>query len=593
MRKGSTCRRRPVRLAGVIRSLLFLLSLAILAPLSGCLPASPPATSGAEPASGIVHGARRMVSVANPLAAGAAMQVLKAGGSAVDAAIAAQMVLTLVEPQSSGIGGGAFMLHYDSAAGALASYDGRETAPRGARPGMFLEAGKPMKFMAAAAGGTAVGVPGVVRMLELAHAKHGRLPWKRLFEPAIELAEAGFAMSPRLARLLARETILRGSMGAKDVYYTKEGELKPAGTPVRNSALAMTLRAIADGGADAFYRGAIARGIVDAVQRAAIHPGSMSYADLAAYRAIERQPICQPYRHWKVCGMGPPSSGGIAVAQTLAMLERFDLGALTPGSIEALHLMVEAEALAFADRNSFVADADFVPVPIDGMLAPDYLSARARLIDPKRAGPKRDPGQPVGSQAALAPEPGGDKGLSTTHFVIVDATGNAVSMTSSIETVFGSRLMTGGFILNNQLTDFSFEPFVDGRQVANSIAPAKRPRSSMSPTMVFDGNGKLVMALGSPGGSRIIGFVLKTLVATLDWRLPVQQAIDLPNALSRNGGAELENGAFAPAIKPALEAFGHKVKTFSLESGLHAIRVHPGGLEGGADKRREGVVLAE
>ncbi|MEK9754639.1 MAG: gamma-glutamyltransferase, partial [Rhodospirillaceae bacterium] len=500
---------------------------------------------------------------------------------------------TLVEPQSSGIGGGAFMLHLDAASGKLSSYDGRETAPRGARPGMFLDGGEPMKFMQAATGGTAVGVPGAVRMLELAHARHGRLPWKRLFEPAIELAERGFAMSPRLARLLARERVLRATPAAKGVYYTKEGETKPAGSLILNSALAKTLRAIADVGADAFYRGAVAGGIVETVQRAPSHPGTLGYADLAAYRAIERAPVCRPYRKWKVCGMGPPSSGGLAVAQTLAMLERFDLAALKPISPEAVHLIAEAEALAFADRDAYVADADFVPVPIDGMLAPDYLAARAALIDPKRAGPKREPGRPAGSEAALAPEPGGDKGLSTTHFAIVDGAGNAVSMTSSIETVFGSRLMTGGFILNNQLTDFSFRPSVDGRPVANSVAPAKRPRSSMAPTIVLDGHGRLVMAVGSPGGSRIIGFVVKALVAALDWNLPLQQAVDLPNFLSRNGGAELEDGAFDPGLKAALEARSHTVKTFALQSGLHAVRVVPGGLEGGADKRREGVVLAE
>ncbi len=331
----------------------------------------------------------------------------------------------------------------------------------------------------------------------------------------------------------------------------------------------------------------------ETVRGAANHPGSMSYADLAAYRAIERAPVCIPYRQWRVCGMGPPSSGGLAVAQTLGMLAGFELGRLKPASPDAVHLMIEAEALAFADRNAYVADPDFVPVPVAGMLDAVYLKARAALIDSSRAGPKREPGRPAGAEARLSPEVGGDKGLSTTHFAIVDDAGNAVSMTSSIETVFGSRLMTGGFILNNQLTDFSFRPAIDGRPVANSVAPAKRPRSSMSPTIVLDAKGRLVMAIGSPGGSRIIGFVLKALVAALDWRMPMPAAVDLPNFLSRNGGAELEQGAADGALAPALEALGHKVKLFPLESGLHGIRVTPKGLEGGADKRREGVVLAK
>ncbi len=580
----STSLRPILTLPAVMGNRIFV-PFVLLALLAACLPAEPPATAGAGP--------RHMISVANPHAARAGRDILRAGGSAVDAAIAAQMVLTLVEPQSSGIGGGAFLMHFDAADGIVTSYDGRETAPRSARPGMFLKDGKPMAFLDAAAGGTSVGVPGVLRMLEAAHRAHGKLAWRQLFTPAIELAEASFAMSPRLARLLAKERRLRQTAAARGYFYTAEGGDRPAGTLLRNPALAKTLRAVAEGGADAFYRGTIARGIVETVRGAANHPGAMSYTDLAAYRALRRPPVCAPYRVWRVCGMGPPSSGGLAVLQTLGLLTRFDLSALAPASAEAVHLVAEAGALAFADRNAYVADPDFVPVPVKGMLDPTYLGERARLIDANRAGPKRAPGRPAGAEARLAPAGSGDKGLSTTHLSIVDDAGNAVSMTSSVETVFGSRLMTGGFILNNQLTDFSFRPQVDGRPVANSAAPGKRPRSSMAPTLVFDGNGRLVMAVGSPGGSRIIGFVTKAVIAALDWRLSMQSAVDLPNFLNRNGATELEQGAFADRLKPALEGLGHKVRTFALESGLHGIRVTPDGLDGGADKRREGAVLAD
>ena len=548
-------------------------------------------STGAPPAADPQAAPRFMISAANPLAAKAGRDVLAAGGSAVDAAVAVQMVLTLVEPQSSGIGGGAFMLHYDAETGAVTSYDGRETAPRSARPGMFLKDGKPMRFLDAAAGGTSVGVPGVLRMLERAQANHGKMSWRQLFQPAIDLANHGFAMSPRLARLLARETRLRETPAARGYFYTKASETRPAGTPLRNPDLARTLAAVADGGADAFYQGAIARGIVETVRGAANNPGAISYADLAAYRAIERRPVCAPYRAWRVCGMGPPSSGGLAVAQILGILERFDMARLEPGSAEAVHLVAEAGALAFADRNAYVADADFVPVPAAGMLDPGYLAGRAELIGPNHPPGKRQPGRPAGAQAAYPPGDD-DKGLSTSHFAIVDARGNAVSMTTSIETVFGSRLMTGGFILNNQLTDFAFTPVKAGRAVANAAAPGKRPRSSMSPTLVLDANGRLVMAVGSPGGSRIIGFVTKTLIAALDWSLPMQAAIDLPNFLNRNGATEIEAGDGVAALKATLERLGHEVKVMTRESGLHGIRVTPAGLDGGADKRREGMVLA-
>jgi len=539
------------------------------------------------------HASRQMISAANPLAAEAGLAMLRRGGSAVDAAIAAQMVLTLVEPQSSGIGGGAFLMHYDAATKRVESYDGREMAPRSADPKMFMTGGKRMKFMQAAAGGTAVGVPGVVAMLEMAQREHGKLPWADLFQPAIDLAEKGFAISPRLAGLLKAESILRETPAARGYFYTESGGDRPVGTVIRNPALAGTLKAIAAGGAKAFYRGAVAKAIVETVRGAANHPSGMTLGDMAGYTARKRTPVCAPYRAWKVCGMGPPSSGGLAVAQMLGLLEPFDLPAMKPGSAEALHLVASAGALAFADRNAYVADADFVPVPIAGMLDPDYLRARARLIDPATWGGKRGPGTPPAKTAFRFAPGDGTKGHSTSHLSVVDADGNAVSMTTSIETVFGSRLMAAGFILNNQLTDFSFVPDRDGRPVANRVQPQKRPRSSMSPTLVLDGDGKLVMAVGSPGGSRIIGYVAKTLVAALDWNLDMQAAISLGNFVNRNGATELEQGTPVAAQKPKLEAMGHKVKLMSRASGLHGIRVTPKGLQGGADPRREGVAIGD
>jgi gamma-glutamyltranspeptidase / glutathione hydrolase len=566
-----------------------LITLVCLTALSAaCVPTTSPKIASTPPAT-----ARHMVAAANPLAAHTGRKILRAGGSAVDAAIATQMVLSLVEPQSSGIGGGAFLLHYSAEGRRVESYDGRETAPRSARPGMFLTNRKPMKFMAAAAGGTSVGVPGLLRMLELAHRDHGKLPWAQLFRPAITLAENGFIISPRLAQILKQERILRQTPSARGYFYTSGGADKPAGARVRNPALAKTLRAIAKGGADAFYRGAIARAIVKTVRKAANNPGGMSLSDIAAYQAVKRRPLCAPYRQWRVCGMGPPSSGGLAVLQSLSMLEYFDLAGLAPASTEAVHLIGEASALAFADRNAYVADTDFIPVPINGMLDRSYLQSRAKLIDPARSGGKRQPGNPPRQTAFPYAPDHTTKGHSTTHLSIVDADGNAVSMTSSIETVFGSRLMAGGFILNNQLTDFSFLPVRNGRPVANRAAPGKRPRSSMSPTLVLDKQDRLVLAVGSPGGSRIIGYVTKTLIATLDWKLDMQTAIDMPNFLNRNGAMELEKNTSLEALQPRLQALGHKVRLFGRGSGLHGIRATENGLQGGADRRREGIVLGD
>jgi len=563
-----------------------------LALLAASLCAAGAASLGPTPAAaeGPARAANRMVVTANPLATQAGLEILRAGGTAVDAAIAAQMVLNLVEPQSSGIGGGAFMLYYDSQSGTLDAYDGRETAPAAATPEMFLDdSGQPMDFWDAVVGGRSVGVPGLLRMLELAHRQRGRLPWARLFAPAIALAENGFAVSPRLHDLIAEEDRLKTFPETAKYFFDAAGRPPAVGSTLRNPAFAETLGRIAKGGVDAFYDGAIAAEIAATVRTAARHPTEMSLSDLSGYRAKRRAPLCAPYRRWTVCGMPPPTSGGVAVLQILGLLERFDLSGLAPDSAEAVHLIAEASRLAFADRDRFLADSDFVEVPLARLLGRDYLAQRSRLISPDKSLGTATPGLPSrNGNMPTQPQP-----PSTTHLVVVDAGGNAVSMTSSIESAFGSRLMAAGFLLNNELTDFSFEPLADGRAVANRVAPGKRPRSSMSPTMVFDENGRLVLAIGSPGGSRIIGYVVKAIVAVLDWGLDIQTAVALPNFANRNGATEIEADTPLAALVPALQSLGHEIRITPMVSGLHGIVVTPGGLEGGADPRREGIALGD
>ena len=541
-----------------------------------------------------VRARRHMIAAANPLAAQAGLEMLPSGGSAVDAAIDAQMVLNLVEPQSSGLGGGGFLMHFNAKTGDIAAYDGRETAPAAARPDMFLrDDGTPMKFYEAVVGGLAVGVPGLIRMLEAAHRENGRLPWATLFAPAIKLAEEGFAMSELLNAMVARDANLRTFTGAATYFFDADGQPRAAGTMLTNRPLAETFRLIARGGSKAFYTGPVARDMVRAVREARINPGMLRMADLAAYKARKREPVCLFYRVWLICGMPPPSSGGITTLQILGILQAFDLGSLTPVSAKAVHLVAEASRLAFADRNTYIADPDFVPVPTAGMLDPGYLSLRAGEIAAGRSLGKAQPGMPGVETGNRHTPDDPARGVSTTHLSVIDADGNAVAMTTSIETRFGSRIMVRGFMLNNQLTDFSFRPENDGGPVANRLEPGKRPRSSMAPTLVFDGEGRVVMALGSPGGSRIIGYVAKTLAAALDWKLDIQAAIDLPHFVNRNRATELERGTPLEALVPALEALGHKVTVRRLTSGLHGIMVSKGELTGGADKRREGVAIGD
>ena len=578
-----------IKLARVLS--LGLLSFVLSVPLAAQTPAQPEAATGRSDKAA-VHARRQMVAAANPLAAEAGRKILRDGGSAVDAAIATQMVLNLVEPQSSGIGGGAFLVIWNQPKKALTTVDARETAPAAAGPDRFLGPdGKPLRFYDAVVGGRSVGVPGVLRGLELAHKTHGRLPWAALFEPAITLAETGFPISPRLNGLLKSEQHLAKTPAAKEYFYLADGSPKPVGTILVNKPLADTLRTVATRGPDAFYAGEIARDIVSTV-RGAANAGDLTEADLAGYRAKERPAVCGPYRRYEVCGMGPPSSGGLTLLQILGILENYDLKAEAPWSIRGLHLLSEAERLAYADRGLYMADSDFVPVPVKGLTDRGYLRGRAAEIRPDASLKTAQPGTPPLSTAML----GADDALelpSTTQISVVDRWGNAVSMTTTIEDQFGSRLMVRGFLLNNQLTDFSFSPEEGGKPVANRVEAGKRPRSSMAPTLVFDRNRRLVLVVGSPGGSAIINYVAKTIVATLDWGQDVQSAISFPNIGSRNGPTEIEVGPSAAAIAASLRALGHDTRIAEYTSGIQGIVVTRKGLIGGADPRREGVALGD
>ncbi|MCZ8219281.1 MAG: gamma-glutamyltransferase [Acidovorax sp.] len=618
---ASVFRRKPYALG---------LSIAALAVLAACGGSDGPTTPVAtpepveqyvppEPPSGytpktISYANKDMVAAANPLAVKAGVDILAKGGTATDAAIAVQMVLNLVEPQSSGIGGGAFMLHFDKGANKLLAYDGRETAPKAATPDLFIGAdGKPLAFLTAVDGGLSVGTPGVLRMLEAAHKAHGKLPWKDLFEPAIKLSEDGFAISPRMSVSIAGSAARIKAQGEPGASYflNADGTAKAAGTLLKNPELAATLKAIAAGGADAFYKGDIAKDIVAKVSSHPTNPGKLALDDLSSYTHKVREPVCGVYRVlYRVCGMPAPSSGGIAVLQTLGLLQGFDLAAMKPNTLDSVHVVSEAYRLAYADRALYVADPDFVSVPQAGLINADYLKERAKLISMSKS-----IGTPV---AGTPPGVSGAKGLdnslalpSTTHLSIIDNAGNAVSMTTTIENGFGSLQMVRGFLLNNQLTDFSFTAAdAAGNPIANSVQPGKRPRSSMAPTIIFNAStGDLEGVVGSPGGSAIIQYTAKTILGMTDWGLNVQQAINLPNfGAQTNATTSIEKGSVidTAAIRDGLKARGHTVaQTDAFTSGLHGavfnglrsngnaglLSRNPGAgtYAGGADPRREGI----
>ena len=546
------------------------------------------------------------VAAANPLATDAGYQVMKAGGNAIDAAIAVQMVLNLVEPQSSGIGGGAFLMHYDGSE--VRAYDGRETAPQGVNGELFLEDGEPLAFNDAVVSGLSVGVPGTLRMLEKAHAEHGELAWEELFTPAITLAEEGFAVSNRLHTSLTSDEFLRQDPLASQFYYDSEGEAIAVGETLKNPALAEVLRRVATQGSAALHEGSVAEDIVERVQNHPERPGSLSVEDMRGYEALDREPLCTPWQQWEVCGFPPPSSGHLTVMQILGMLDQqplleapLDNGAPSSGW---LHQFLEASRLAFADRGRYIADPDFVEAPGGDwslMLAPDYLEQRSELIEEMSMGDSAEPGNPGELAVSWASQPDQPE-YGTSHISIVDEEGNAVAMTTTIEQAFGSRILSdggtglaGGFLLNNELTDFSFAPEVDGDPVANRVEPGKRPRSSMSPTLVFDQeSGELVASLGSPGGAAIIHYTARTLIALRDWGLSAQEALNLPHAITLGGDVYVEEGRFPEETIESLRERGHTVSERELTCGLQAIRrLNDGTLFGGADPRREGMVMGD
>lgn len=540
------------------------------------------------------------VAAANPLAVEAGFAMLKQGGTAVDAAIATQLVLGLVEPQSSGIGGGAFVLVHEGKTKKLRTYDGRETAPAAATPNRFIGAdGLPMKFHDAAVSGKSVGTPGTVALLATMHKKHGKLPWKALFAPAIELAEKGFPVSPRLHEVVKLDRFLKDDPGARAYFYNEKGESWPVGHTLKNPAYAKTLRAIAAGGAKAFYEGEIADAMVNAVREYAdvAKRGDLTQTDLANYQVVERDPICFSYRAKKLCSMPAPSSGGVAIAQMLAAVERFPLAQWGANSVDSVHALAEAGRLAYADRAQYLADPDFIHVP-GGLLDPGYMKSRGALIDMTKSMKRAEPGTPRGMKIALAADPNAFL-TGTSHISIVDKFGNAVSMTTTIEDIFGARKMVRGFLLNNELTDFSMRFEENGKPVANRVQAGKRPRSTMAPTIVYDVKGNPEIVTGSPGGSAIANYVLKTLVGMIDWKLDPQAAINLPNFGSRNGPTELEKGTALEVLKAPLEARGHVVSIAEFTSGLQALqrtfdaKGKPVGWRGGADPRREGIVIGE
>lgn len=554
--------------------------------------ANPEAASG-RIVKKLIRAKRHMVVAAHPLAAEAGLEILRAGGSAIDATIATQLVLNLVEPQSSGIGGGAFLLYWDEKSKNLKSYDARETAPAAATPDRFIpKDGSDPQWHTTVHSGLSVGVPGVLRGLELAHKQYGRLPWARLFERAIQVSEDGFTVSRRLNMMLANMGAEAFGPVARAHYFDASGAPWPVGHVLRNPQFSATLKTIAREGAAAFYIGDIPAAIVEKLKVAPNAPSDMTVEDISGYRSLVRAPVCAMYRSYNVCGMGPPSSGALTIGQVLKLIEPFDLGA-EPLATNALHVIVEAQKLAFADRGRYMADHDYVRVP-EGLLDHGYLAQRRTLIQRDAAMVKAVAGQPPQRHARTFGRDGTIERAGTSHVSIIDGDGNAVSMTTTIESAFGSRMMVGGFLLNNELTDFAWRPTDDeGRPVANRIEPGKRPRSSMSPTVIFAPDGKLWALTGSPGGSRIINYTLKTIIGMIDWKLDAQTAADLVNFGSRNGPFEVEAGLEGAGLLARMALKGHVGAPKPMTSGVHTIVVTPDGLEGGADPRREGVAVGD
>ncbi|ASK27322.1 gamma-glutamyltransferase [Neisseria chenwenguii] len=539
----------------------------------------------------LVHAKNFMAASANPLATEAGYEVLKKGGSAIDAMIAIQTTLSLTEPQSSGLGGGAFLVYWDNKAKKLTTFDARETAPKAAKPELFLDAsGKPLEFMNAVVGGRSVGVPGIPKLLEDIHKRYGKLPWATLFNKPISLAEQGFAVSPRMAKSIEQNQKYLQRYPQTAAYFLPNGKPLAAGTLLKNPEFARSVRLLAEKGSTPFYSGKPAQNIVNTVTGAADNPGKISMADFKNYRVIERTPVCAPYREFEICGMGAPSSGAIALGEIFGVLQQQDMKALGADNIQSWRWLGEASRIAFADRDRYVGDPAFVSVPAKSLISRAYLKPRSEEIrNTDKALPKVEAGvfgkkQAAGKAVELP---------STSHIVVVDKAGNVVSMTTSIENAFGSTLMANGYLLNNELTDFSFKPADEtGKPVANSVAGGKRPRSSMAPTIVMQ-NGRPYLAVGSPGGSRIIGYVAKTLVAHIDWDMDIQTAISLPNMLNRGSTYEIEQNTPAAAKAGALEQLGYKVQVRDLNSGVQGILIGKTGLQGGADPRREGKVMGD
>ena len=533
-----------------------------------------------------------MVAAANPLAVQAGVDVLAEGGTAADALVAVQTVLGLVEPQSSGLGGGAFLVWYDAATATLTTLDGRETAPLAVTPTLFQnDDGTPMGFFDAVVGGRSVGTPGTPALLADLHARWGNQPWAGLFDAAIDIATDGFAVSPRLAGLIERDAERLAVFATTADYFLPNGVPLQVGATLTNADYAATLRAMAVGGAEAFYTGQVAQDIEATVQPFAANPGVLSQLDLSIYQVKERAPVCVSYRAHDICGMGPPSSGALSIGQILGMLDAYDLAELGAANPESWQLIGDASRLAFADRGRYVADSDFVPMPTAGLVDPTYLAERAALLAGDSVLTDVAPGAPTFDHALNWADDQSIELPSTSHISIVDSYGNVASMTTTIENAFGSRLLVHGFLLNNELTDFSFRTHVDGVPIANAIAPGKRPRSSMAPTIVMK-DGAPVLAIGSPGGSRIIGYTASAIIAHLDWGMDVQQAISAPHAVNRFGSFDVEEGTPAADLAPALEAMGYEVNIRDLNSGLHAIAIGEV-LQGGADPRREGIALGD